>query len=336
MLYDTETVPEELILALKRADRVLVAAHARPDGDAVGSSTAMAWVLRALGKDVILYNEDGFPDWLDFLAKPCAVLTDPASLSLPPGLIVSLDCGAADRLGRKLAPLLAAIPIVPIDHHRGNSLFGSAGNWVCPDAAATGLLVARLADELGCKLEGPAAEAVYVAISCDTGNFSFGNTDASVLGLAAKLAADGLNVARLREKMDNTWTEGKWRLHAWLMNAMQLFEDGMVAAVQLPLGILEECGAKREDVEGFVEEMRRLRGTRIALLLREESDGLSVRTKASFRSSGSDDVRAVAVQFGGGGHLNASGATINGHAGEALNALLPHLREILQETVGAS
>ena len=322
------TVPGDLLHALHGAERVLVAAHARPDGDAVGSCTAMAWILRALGKDVILYNENEFPEWLGFLSKPCPVVTDPSMLPFRPDLIVALDCGDAERLGAGIVPLLAKTPVVNIDHHRGNSGFGSAANWVRPDAAAAGQLVAEIAEALGTGLEASAAEAIYVAISCDTGNFSFGNTDASVLALAAKLASGGLEVARLREKMDNTWSEGKWRLRARLMSDMRLLEGGRLAAAVVPLGTVEECGAKKEDMEGFVEEMRRLRGTRVALLLREENECGSVKTKISLRSSGNDDVRSVAAAFGGGGHLNAAGASYAGRAEEALAALLPELRAI--------
>lgn len=323
-------VPVELVDILRRSDRILVAAHANPDGDAVGASAALGWALRSLDKNVLLYNSTGFPDYLAWLRLPGPVLTRVDQLPCPPDLIVALDSGDAARLGEDLRPLLDTVPSVNIDHHPGNPGYGSLFNWVDPAMSATGEMAGLLAEALGVPLHGALGEAVYVALVSDTGSFAYGNTTPEALRLAARLMEAGLNVAELRARLDNTWSEGRLRLWGRLMQDARLEDEGRLAAVLVPQALLDEYGAKKEDLEGFVEQLRRLRGVRVALVLREAGpgpDGKPV-SKASLRSSGPDDVRAVAAQFGGGGHKNAAGATLPLSPDKAYAVMLPYIRHV--------
>jgi phosphoesterase RecJ-like protein len=138
----------------------------------------------------------------------------------------------------------------------------------------------------------------------------------------------GRLLAALREKLENNWSEAKLRLWGRLMAETRMLEDGRLAAAFVTRTVLAETGSRREDAEGFVEQLRRLSSVRVALLLREDEKDGKVVTKASLRSSGGDSVRDVAAQFGGGGHKNAAGATLGMEAEQALEALLPHIRAI--------
>ena len=126
--------------------------------------------------------------------------------------------------------------------------------------------------------------------------------------------------------MENNWSETRLRLWGRLMQEALLLEEGRLAAALVTLDTLRECNATRDDIEGFVEQLRRLRGVRVALVLREEEKDGKVRTKASLRSSGKDNVRDVAAQFGGGGHRNAAGATLPLDAQKALTVMQPYIR----------
>ncbi len=320
------TVPEEILSALRKHKRVLVAAHARPDPDAMGSSLAMAWTLRAIGVDALVFNEDGLPPFLRFLTLPGPVLSTPDSLPCEPDLVVCLDCGDRARLGDTLQPLLDRVPTVNIDHHLANPLFGTEANWVEPGMAATGELVAYIAKALSVPLQGALAEALYVAISADTGNFSYGNTTPGAMRLVADMLEDGLNLPKLRDAMENNWSEARLRLWGRIMQKVRILEDGKLAAALITLEDLASCHATREDSEGIVEQLRRLSGVRVALMLREEEKDGKVQVKASLRSSGKDNVQAVAAQFGGGGHRNAAGATIALDAEKALTVMQPYIR----------
>ena len=319
-------VPDEILDALRRHDRVLITAHARPDGDAMGSCLAMAWALRSIGINALIFNEDGVPGYLRFLPLPGPVLTSVDQLPCEPQLIVVLDCGDRTRVGEALQPLLDRVPTVDIDHHLANPCFGTAANWVEPSAAATGELVGLIAEALRAPLHGALGESLYVALSSDTGNFSYGNTTPGALRLAARLVEAGVDIASLREKLENNWSEAKLRLWGRLMSETRILEDGKLAAALITRDLLAETGASREDSEGFVEQLRRLTGVRVALLLREDEKDGTVATKASLRSSGKDNVRDAAAQFGGGGHKNAAGATVPLDAEKTLAVILPYIR----------
>ena len=321
-------VPSDILGALRSHSRVLVTAHTHPDGDAAGSCLTLAWALHSLGKEVCVFNEDGIPGFLSFLEAPTPVVTRLEDLPWRPELIAVLDCGDRSRAGEALQELMDAVPTLDIDHHLANPNFGSAGNWAVPTASATGELAGLIALELGVPLKGPLAEALYLALASDTGNFSYGNTTPCALRLTALLREQGLDIAALREKLENNWSEAKLRLWGRLMSETRLLEDGRLAAACVSRAALAETGSRREDAEGFVEQLRRLAGVRVALLLREEEKDGRLFTKASLRSSGSDSVREAAARFGGGGHKNAAGATLAMDAESALEALLPFLRDI--------
>lgn len=322
--------PTELAELLRRHDRILVAAHANPDGDAVGSSIALGWALRALDRNVLLYNATGFPEYLSWLHLPCPLLVSLDLLPAPPDLVVALDSGEARRLGPDLCSLLDSVPSVNIDHHPGNPEYGSLYNWVDPGMSSTGEMVGMLAEALGVPLSGVLAESLYVALVSDTGSFAYDSTTPGSLRLAASLMENGLNVPSVRARLDNSWSEPKLRLWGRLMQEARLLEDGRLAVALVSRSLLDELGAVREDCEGFVEQLRRVSGVRVGLILREagpDADGRAC-TRVSLRSSGADDVRAVAAQFGGGGHRNAAGATVSLDMERTLTVMLPYIRHV--------
>ena len=138
------SVPEEVLSALRHHQRVLIAAHTNPDPDAMGSCLALAWALRSIGVDALVFNEDGLPERLRFLTLPGPVLSSLESLPCEPDLVACLDCGDRARLGDALQPLLDRVPSVNIDHHLANPLFGTEANWVDPAMAATGEMIAMV------------------------------------------------------------------------------------------------------------------------------------------------------------------------------------------------
>ena len=107
-------VPEDILDVLRRHDRVLITAHAHPDGDAMGSCLALAWALRAIGRNALVFNQDGVPGFLRFLPLPGPVLTSVEQLPCEPELVVVLDCGDRARVGEALQPLMDRVPTVDI------------------------------------------------------------------------------------------------------------------------------------------------------------------------------------------------------------------------------
>ncbi len=311
---------------LRKRDNFLVAAHASPDGDAVGATVAVGRLLERLGKRFALYNASPLPVRYAWLALPGPWHTELDRLPFTPETAIILDCGDAARTGPELARLLTKLPSINLDHHLGNPLFGTLANWVEPEFAATGQLAAEVARAAGVRMDGELAAALCLALVADTGSFSFANTTGNVFRLMAELADNGLRVDEVRDHMDKQWTLHKSRLWGALFARLELRLEGRLLLVPVRKRDFEEFGASPEDLEGFVEFLRRHKGVEIAALLREDAPD---RCKLSLRSSGDLDIRALALRFGGGGHKNAAGATLLETPEQALQSVERAARELL-------
>lgn len=298
---------------------VLLAAHVNLDGDALGSLAACGFLLKKLGKRFAIYSSTGVPDYLRFLELPGQVHKDLAFLPFTPQYAIYLDCSEASRLGRELAEKCDCWPSVNIDHHITEKGLGSLYNFISTEAAATSQLVAYVAEELGQKLSGRLARSLALGLMTDTGGFCHGNTTADVFELCARLARNGCNMANLRENLQNSWSLDKLRLWGRAFELTQLHDKGRIAICSISSELLESCHCSREDLEGLVEWLRKIRGVQVAALVREENRG---KCKFSLRSIPEIDVREMAAELGGGGHRNAAGGSINGTVAEASRQLL--------------
>jgi phosphoesterase RecJ-like protein len=319
----------EVLAALRQKGRILVAAHVNPDGDAVGATSAMGWLLRSMGKQFTLYNATGIPRHLEWLDFPAPLVTRLAPPPFDFDCIVALDSGDPRRLGDELCAVFEAFPSLNLDHHADNPGYGSLGNLVDASMASTGQIVAALADAAGIPLTGGLAEGVYVSLIADTGSFSFGNTTPETLELTARMMRLGLDVASLRARYDSQWTLAKAELWGRLLQSIRLEDEGRVALVEARLEDFARTGARPSDLEQFVELLRCVVGARVALLVREDAPDMH---KISLRSRGEDDVRCVAAAFGGGGHRNAAGATV----AAPREKLVPLVLEAIRDTLAKS
>jgi phosphoesterase RecJ-like protein len=305
---------------IRTEDDFLVASHANPDGDALGAAVALGHVLEALSKRYHLYNYTGMTPAFDWLRPSAPVYT--ATPSWKPRCCFILDCGDLDRVGDELRRDLHGCRLINIDHHIGNPEFGAI-NWVDPSFGAVGEMVALIARELDVPLAGDLAEAVYLAIATDTHFFTYGNTTPSMLRLAADLVQNGLDPGEVNGKIRNQWSLA--RIHLWtrVMQGLRLDYGGRVVVAVVPQQFYRETGTTAQDSDDLVSFLRRIRGVRIAVLLREDGPRA---IKFSLRSQGGDNVRDLAARFGGGGHKNAAGGTIE--------AELDTAREILISAAG--
>jgi phosphoesterase RecJ-like protein len=305
-------------------DEFLVASHYSPDGDAIGSICALGHILRALGKKVRLYNPSGLPSRYAFAGTPGTVERElPDAL---PAWTFVLDCGSRERMGEALEARLSETRFVNIDHHLGNDEFGEV-NWVDATQPAVGGMIARLAEALGVPLTGPLAECVYLAVATDTGFFTYGNTTPESLELAARMLRDGLDIALMNERITKQWSENRMKLWTEAMGAMELFLDKQVCATVITKEMFERTGTSNADTENLINFLRRLKTVRVAAILREEGPDFY---KFSLRSFGDDNVQQVAATFGGGGHKNAAGGSIQAPLAEAKAWLVRAVAEQLE------
>lgn len=304
---------------------VLIAAHVNLDGDALGALAACGVLLKKMGKKFALYSSTGVPAYLGFLKLPGLVYRSLRDLPFSPKNALYLDCSAPMRLGPELQECYGDWPSVNIDHHLIDRGFGSLYNFIYPDAAATSQLVAYVAEVLGQPLTGQIARSIALGLMTDTGGFCHGNTTADVFALCAKLARGGCDMSEIREKLQNSWTLDKLHLWGFAFDKVRVYADGKIAICAISLNDLEKYHCKKEDLEGLVEWLRKVRGVEIACLLREEDNNC----KFSLRSYGDFDARTIAEGFGGGGHFNAAGGTIDSDIDNALAKLLESMRQYI-------
>lgn len=325
--------------------KILLTTHAVPDGDAIGSVSAMAYLLSDVKAEVKIILVDGCPDTLDWLLpsadKGLAVQQVKRFEELGdwmPDVFVAVDCGDGDRPGGEIADFFArkVLPspdwaktiTVNIDHHLKNPLFATYN--ICePHKAATAEIIGDIARVMQAPLAGPLGEAIFVGIVRDTGNFTFSNTTAKTLSMAAEIVENGLNVAEVTDKLYNNWSMARMYLWGQLMSEMSLHQDGSVVRSVISLALLEKYGAGKDDLEGFAGWMRHLSGVKASLLVREDAPG---KVKISVRSMGDVDVRSVAETFGGGGHKAAAGATLELPVEKAADVVLERLIEEVGRT----
>lgn len=301
---------------LRATDNFLVTSHVSPDGDALGSMLAVGEVLDAMGKQVRLFNESGLPErfrWLSPRQKILRLLPD-----TEPETIIVLDCGSPQRPGALLAPWLSSKTVVNIDHHLDNPMFGSI-NWVDQRVSSTGEMVGMLARELNVPLAGLLGEYVYLSLISDTGDFCFSNTRPETLEMAAEILRLGLLPGPFHEQRQSTGTINQLRMRGTVTQQATLHSQGRISLISFTRELFRQTGTGPEDTEGLVNRVLYLRGVQAAIATREEDNGS---IKFSLRSKGDVNVQAVAARFGGGGHRNAAGGTLDMSVDEAGRTLV--------------
>lgn len=299
------------------ANRVAVVSHERPDGDAVGSALAVALSLRLAGKHAEAVFPDGLPARYRFLPGAATVRRD-----LPAGidLIVTVDCSTLDRLG----PAALAVPVVNIDHHPTNSLFGKI-NLVDGQASATAELLYDLAPGLGLSIDADVATNLLAGIVTDTIGFRTASTTPRVLQAAADLMTRGAALAEVYERTLNQHTLSALRYWSHGLGRLEL-EGGMVWC-SLTLEDRRAAQYGGDDDADLINLLGTVDGARVALILVEQKDG---RTKVSWRCREGFNVARVAGQFGGGGHDLAAGAMISGERAQVEQTVLAATRAALE------
>lgn len=296
--------------ALRASRHAVLTTHLNADGDGVGSQIAMASWMRAQGARPVIVNPTPFPERFRFLLPDDAWVLDAGSDAAQDAcddadLAVVLDTGEFPRIGR-VRPMIQGLPTVVVDHHPvGDHAIGGV-SLRDSTASATGELVYDLMQATAGPWPSEALDGIYVAILTDTGSFRFSNSTPRAHRLVADLIERGVDPEVLYSKV---YGRSPLRRMQLLQAALETLEvaDG-VGTITVPSLTFEQLEATSEDIEGLVDYPRSVEGVHVALLFRTTSRGI----KISLRSDGLVDVNALAREFGGGGHVRASGALIEG------------------------
>ena len=290
--------------AIRSRESFIVTSHARPDGDAIGSSIALAIGLEQLGKRVTVVLHDPAPRTYQVFPE-INRLTIADRVDVPADAAIVLECSDITRPG---VAGLDRYMVINIDHHLGNAMYGAV-NWFDSGAAACAELVAELLDVLGVTWTPAIASHLYLGISTDTGGLRYGPISARTFETCRRIVETGVDTSLLSRQIFESYSIGRVRLTVALLNAMTLHHDQQVAVLAFDDGLLERCGATIDDTEGLVNLPLGAREVVAVALLKQQSDGS---WRISLRSKGDVDVRSVAMQWQGGGHRNASGCTMTG------------------------
>lgn len=319
----------ELAAAFKPGTHVVLTTHVNADGDGVGSEVGLWHLLRGRGVSATIANPTAIPERFHFLLPDGADKSDRAVKELERADVIAvLDIGDLSRvgdLGRRVAA--RGVPVACIDHHVSPGSLPPGPRLIDPAATATAELVHDLAVALGWPIGPQCARALYVGILTDTGGFRFSNTTPRALQVAAALLEAGVDPESIYEQVYASAPEGRVRLLAEVLETLVVEADAGMAWVTVPPGALERHRADADDLDGIVEFARSVAGTRLALLFRQLANG---RVKVSLRSRGPVDVAALAQRFGGGGHVKAAGASLDGAMGEVQETVLAAAREYLR------
>jgi phosphoesterase RecJ-like protein len=298
----------EQVLARIRDDQYFtLATHEHPDGDALGSLVAMQELLQSLGKDSVMYVS---PDDLPLPEEYEVFVLDAAIHAPPPDIaertVVFLDCGNIDR--NSAAVLRDGAHLLNIDHHHDNTRFGTL-NHVVPDASCTAEIVWDLMHGLEQQPTPVAAQALYIGLITDTGRFMYENTGPRAHVMAAELIEAGVDVADVYRRLYEELPVQKLTLMALALGHLQRFDDGELTLAALSAEDFERIEAEEHYSEGIVDQLRAVRGTKVAVFVREltgaERRGLR---KVSLRATDDEvDVSVIAREQGGGGHRRAAG-----------------------------
>lgn len=309
------TIPE-IAAYLLQNDNYIMLTHRRPDGDTVGSAAALCGGLRALGKRAAVWENPQFTEkyrpFLDGMTTD--VIPENA-------IIIVVDIAAASLLPYGAENYVNRIDL-RLDHHGRDMDFGAEG-FVDASAAACGEIILDLLEELHAPVGKRIAEALYCAISTDTGCFRYSNVTAKTLRAAATCKDYGADTFAVNQVMFLTKRLARLKLDAYLTQTTEFYGNGAVAISRIPETVIREYGVTEDDIDDISGFGREIEGVKIGVMLREVSEGgkISVRTAPGY------DAAAICAVLGGGGHRGAAGATVPGGIAEAKAAILRALEE---------
>ena len=318
---------EQIGEVLRGHQSFVLISHVRPDGDAIGSQLALGYALLAAGKTVHLINEDGLPDNLAFMAGSEKIELPPAE-PLEVEVAIALDTATKPRLGERALHAASKAKIwLNIDHHISNPKYGDL-NLVDSRSPATGQILYQLITALDLPMPAESRDAIYVAVSTDTGSFQYPSTTAETYEMAADLIRRGLDVGTINSQTYDNHPYRRVELMRALLNTLELSPDGLVANWTLRDQTRVDLGLMPEDSEGLIDFIRAIRGVQLAAFFEELPDG---KIRVSMRSKDRRlDVCQIASEFGGGGHSLAAGIRMAGPLDEAKALVLAAIRRRIE------
>ncbi len=304
---------DQIIQHIKDGQDILIASHAEPDGDSVGSLVALGLALTKLDKKITMHTPSPIPAVYRFLPGASRIVQQIQNADIY-DLALVLDCGDLTRIGETSAEI-GRIPIlINIDHHVSNTGFGHI-QFVDTTACATAEIVYRLINALEIPFDKAIATSIYTGILTDTGSFRFSNTNQAAFAISKAMTDAGVEPHSVAQRVFGTYSLGRIKLLNMALNSIEISENGKLSMMTVTRSMLNTTGTNTEDLDGMINYARRIEDVKVAALIHEIKNGAGKfanmnRYHVSLRSDSSVDVAKIAGKFGGGGHASAAGFQI--------------------------
>jgi len=295
-------------------DEFIILPHKSPDGDAIGSSVALKKALEYNGKKGYIVLDDDIPLNLQFLSVEKYSLKTFNQLNHQAKVVITIDSSDVTRFNER-STLLENRTVLNIDHHVTNTKYGDI-NYV-KDASSVGELIYELLIELGYSIDKSVANAIYVAISTDTGSFKYSNTSKDTFKIASELR-EKLEFEIINRELYQKVLLDDVLLKNKVLGTLKVHKE-KIGIVFLTNEMIKTLALDNADTDGIVEEVRNINGISVAIFIKQETED---QYKVSFRSKLDFDVSALALEFNGGGHPKAAGCTMNGPLGQIIDLLV--------------
>jgi bifunctional oligoribonuclease and PAP phosphatase NrnA len=307
--------------ALRDADSVLIVTHLNPDGDAIGSALGLANAIRHMGKTVTVADDDGVPDYLQWLPHSTTVVTEiDAETSFD--LCISTDASDAERTGKVGAIGQAnSTTVINLDHHATNTYFGDV-HLVDAGAVAATEIVFDWWEYMAIDWQAEIAVPLLTGLVTDTIGFRTSSVTSRTLGIAQSLMEYGASLTEITARVLDSRSYQEMALWKRIMATMAL--DGQVIHAEARLEDMEAVNMDAPSTAGFVGFLRSTKEAMIAVTFMETGDG---EIRISMRAKPGYDVSEVAFALGGGGHVQAAGAGVAGTLEDVKAKVLPMLQE---------
>jgi Exopolyphosphatase-related proteins len=313
----------EIIRAINEGQSFLITAHVRLDGDALGSELALYLMLRELGKNVVVYNQDHTPERYRFLPAAQNIVHNINNVEqYDTGII--LDCSDLTRVGDEAEKIGKIKRLINIDHHISNNGFCSL-KMLDAHAGSTGELLFRLMQAMEFKISKDISTNLFAAIITDTGSFRYSSTTSETLFAAGNLVENGAEPQWIAENVYENDSPVRLKLLARALGTLSLDLESKVGSMVVTQRDLQETGAAWEHTEGFVDIPRTVGGIEVSVLYTQRGDN---QFKLSLRSKAKANVEKVAKKFGGGGHIHASSCWMKGDIESIKAQIIQAVREL--------
>ena len=316
-------VTEDWLCKARKAKRMALIAHVSPDGDTVGATLALRLAFLSLGKAVDVICDGDVPRSMGYLEGADAFLR-PEHAQGPYDTAIAVDVSDRKLLGKSEAVFDAADVRLVIDHHATNKGYGDV-NFIRGGESACCLLAYEVIVALGAAITQPMANCLMTGLSTDTGHFQYPSTSPETLLAAAELLRLGADVSFITRRLYRTESLNKVKLTRIAYQKMRFELDNRVGVIELTAKDFEEAGCSPFETGGLVNLALEVEGVRMAVLACERDGAV----KLSLRAVEPDTVNDVAARFGGGGHAQAAGLTLNMPMDEAVAAVLAVMEEKL-------